>query len=138
MDSLVSMSVDLHIFFVFLTLALAFVNLFIVKKCSDYVNMTKKVELFTPMYYLSLSVVIFTGLVVLAVFHFHFIHTVYMMILTSVIIIIGAFKAYGLFKLTREKDINSQIIFREFAAKKYIVDILLLIFTIGFAFSFTK
>ncbi len=138
MDELVSMSVDLHIFFVFLTLVLAFVNLMVIKKCQEYINMTKKVELFTPMYYLSLSVVIFTGLVVLAVFHFHFIHTVYVMILTAIVIIIGAFKSYKLFKQTRVKDTNSQIIYRKFAIKKYIVDIVLLVFTITFALAFAK
>ncbi len=138
MNELVSMSVDLHIFFVFLTLLLAFVNLLVIKKCQEYINMTKKVELFTPMYYLSLSVVIFTGLVVLAVFHFHFVHTVYVMIITAVIIIATAFKSYKLFKQTRIKDINSQIIYRQFATKKYIVDIVLLIFTIIFAFAFSK
>jgi uncharacterized membrane protein len=100
--------------------------------------MTKKVEFFTPMYYLSLSVVIFTGLVVLAVFHFHFVHTVYVMILTALVIIIGAFKAYKLFKQTRIKDTSSQIIYRDFATKKYLVDIGLLIFTIIFAFAFAR
>jgi hypothetical protein len=136
MNELVSMSINLHIFFVFLTLLFAIINLFVVKSCSEYIAMTKKHELFTPLYYLSLSVVIFTGSVVLAVFKFDINHAVYLMILTSVIIIIGAFKNHRLFKLTRVRDENSQIIFRKFAAKKYIVDIVLIIITITLAFIF--
>ena len=129
MNELVSMSVEIHLFFVFLTLVLAVINLFVVKSCSDYIKMTKKFELFSPLYYLSLSVVIFTGSVVLAVFKFHANHAVYLMIFTSLIVIIGAFKAYKLFKKTRVRDINSQEIFRKFAVKKYLLDIALILVT---------
>lgn len=134
MNELVSMSINLHIFFVFLALLFALINLFVVKSCSEYVAMTKKYELFSPLYYLSLSVVIFTGSVVVAVFKFDINHAVYLMILTSVIIIAGAFKNHRLFKLTRVRDEESQIVFRKFAVKKYIVDIVLIIITIALAF----
>lgn len=129
MNELVSMSVQIHLFFVFLTLTLAVINLFVVKSCSEYVAMTKKFELFSPLYYLSLSVVIFTGSVVLAVFKFHANHAVYLMVLISLVIIIGAFKAQKLFKKTRVKDVNSQEIFRKFATKKYLIDIVLILVT---------
>ena len=135
MNELVSMSVHIHIFFVFSTLTLAVINLFIVKSCSEYVAMTKKFELFSPLYYLSLSVVVFTGSVVLAVFKFHANHAVYLMVFTSVVIIIGAFKAHKLFKKTRIKDSNSQEVFRKFAIKKYLFDIAAMLITIVLAFA---
>ena len=135
MNELVSMSVQIHIFFAFLTLALAVINLFVVKSCSDYIAMTKKFELFSPLYYLSLSVVVFTGSVVLAVFKFHANHAVYLMVFTSVVIIIGAFKTHKLFKKTRVKDVNSQEVFRKFAVKKYLIDIALMLITIILAFA---
>ncbi len=135
MNELVSMSVQIHIFFVFLTLALAVINLFVVKSCSDYIAMTKKFELFSPLYYLSLSVVVFTGSVVLAVFKFHANHAVYLMVFTSAVVIIGAFKAHKLFKKTRVKDVNTQEIFRKFAGKKYLVDIVLMLITVILAFA---
>jgi len=136
MNELVSMSVQIHIFFVFSTLAFAVINLFVIKSCSDYITMTKKFELFSPLYYLSLSVVIFTGSVVLAVFKFHANHAVYLMIVTSLVIITGAFKTHKLFKKTRIKDTNSQEIFESFAIKKYMLDIVLIAITIALAFIF--
>lgn len=135
MNELVSMSVQIHIFFVFLTLTLAVINLFVVKSSSEYIAMTKKFELFSPLYYLSLSVVIFTGSVVLAVFKFHINHAVYLMVFTSIVIIIGAFKTHKLFKKTRVKDISSQEIFRKFAVKKYLIDIALMLISIIVAFA---
>ncbi len=135
MNELVSMSVQIHIFFVFLTLVFAIINLFVVKSCSEYVAMTKKFELFSPLYYLSLSVVVFTGSVVLAVFKFHANHAVYLMVFTSIVIIIGAFKTHKLFKKTRIKDTNSQEVFRKFAIKKYLLDIAVILITIVLAFA---
>jgi len=136
MNEMISMSIGIHIFFAFLTLLLAMVNLFVVKSYNEYIAMTKKFELFSPMYYLSLSVVVFTGSVVLAVFKFHANHAVYLMIFTSLVVIVGAFKTHKLFKKTRIKDTNSQEVFKKFAIKKYILDILLIAITIALAFVF--
>jgi len=136
MNELVSISTNLHVFFVFLMLIFAFVNLFVIKSCSDYIDMTKKYEFFSPLYYLSLSIVIFTGSVVLAVFKFAISYTVYLMIFTSIIVIAGAFKTHRLFKLTRVRDVNSQEVFRKFAVKKYILDIVLIIISIVLGFMF--
>jgi len=136
MEQMVSMSIDLHLFFVFLTLALALINLWIIKKIDNYVDMTKKVEMFTPAYYLSLSIVIFTGFVVMAAYRFHTVYTAYLMIAVSVYIIVTAFKANRLFKKTRIRDKNSQKVYREFAIKKYLVDIALMVLTIVIAFMF--
>ena len=97
--------------------------------------MTKRVELFTPLYYLSLSILIFTGSVILAVYKFHLKSSVFLMIVASLFIIAGAFKTYQLFKMTRVKDIVSQKKFRDFAYKKYLLDTMLLIFTTTIALS---
>ena len=134
MNELISLSIKIHIFFVFVTLLICMINFYIMKNYSDYIAMTKKYEFFSPLYYLSLSVVIFTGLVVLAVYKFHTNYSVYLMILASIVIIVGAFKNHKLFKQTRVKDINSQEIFKNFAIKKYFIDILAMIFTIILAF----
>ncbi len=134
MNELISLSIKIHIFFVFVTLLICMINFYIMKSYSDYIAMTKKYEFFSPLYYLSLSVVIFTGLVVLAVYKFHTNYSVYLMILTSIVIIVGAFKNHKLFKQTIVKDINSQEIFKNFAIKKYFIDILAMIFTIILAF----
>ncbi len=134
MDELVSLSIQIHIFFLFLTLLFAIVSFFVVKSSKEYINMTKKFEFFTPLYYLNLSIVIFTGFVILAVFKFHTNYSVYFMLLSSIAIIIGAFKVYKLFKKTRVKDINSQELFRQFAIKKYLFDIVIILITAIFGF----
>ena len=104
------------------------------KSYNDYVAMTKRYEFFSPLYYLSLSIVIFTGFVVLAVYKFHTNYIVYLMIFTSAVIIVGAFKNHKLFKQTKVKDINSQKIFKQFAIKKYLLDIIFIVLTIILAF----
>ncbi len=136
MNELISMSMDLHIFFVFLTLIIAVINLIVVMKIKDYIPMTKRVEFFTPLYYLSLSIVIFTGFVVLSVYHFQMKSTVYFMIVGAVVVIYGAFKTHKKFKRTRAKDIESQTIYRKFATNKYKVDIVVLLFVIILSFLF--
>jgi len=135
MKELVKMSINIHIFFTIFTIFLALVNIYIVKKCNNYIKMTKRVELFTPLYYLSLSILIFTGSVILAVYKFHLKSSVFLMIVASLFIIAGAFKTYQLFKMTRVKDIVSQKKFRDFAYKKYLLDTMLLIFTTTIALS---
>ncbi len=135
MNELVSMSTDLHIFFVFLTLALAIINLIVVTRVKEYIPMTKRVELFTPLYYLSLSIVVFTGFVVLSVYHFQIKAIVYLMMASVLVMIYSAFKTHKKFKRTRVKDIESQITYRNFAANKYKVDIAILIFVIILSFA---
>ncbi len=135
MSEMISMSIDIHIFFVFLTLCFAIINLFVVKKVGEYVKMTKKVEMFTPAYYISLSIVMFTGFVVLAAIHFETIYIVYFMILVALHIITSAFKVHRLFKKTHLKDKESQIVFKKYAQRKYIVDIILIFATIIASFA---
>ncbi len=134
MNELIKYSIDIHIFFVFFILSLSVINLYVVKKCDEYIKMTKKYELFSPLYYLGLSAVIFTGSVVLAVFKFDIKPIVYLMILVSLVIIVGAFKTHKLFKKTRVRDMESQVRFREFAVKKFGIDTLLILFTTILAF----
>jgi len=134
MNEMISMSVDIHIFFVFLMLVLAVMNIFVVKSYNDYVKMTKKIEFFSPLYYLSLSVVIFTGSVVLAVYKFRTNLAVFFMIFVSLIIIVSAVKNHKLFKKTRMRDIKSQEVFKSFATKKYLLDIVLMSIAIVLAF----
>ena len=97
--------------------------------------MTKRVELFTPLYYLSLSIVVFTGFVVLSVYHFQIKAIVYLMMASVLVMIYSAFKTHKKFKRTRVKDIESQITYRNFAANKYKVDIAILIFVIILSFA---
>ncbi len=136
MNELVEMSINLHLFFVVLSLILSLINIFVVKKIEDYVDMTKKVELFTPAYYLSLSITVFTGFIVLSVYHFHFTFAVYIMIASTIHIIISGFKCHKFFKKTRMQDKESQITFRKFADRKYKIDSILIILTIILAFVF--
>ena len=134
MNELLSMSIKIHIFFVFITLLIAIINFYIMKNYQNYIAMTKKYEFFTPLYYLSLSIIIFTGFVILAVYKFQMSYSIYFMVFTSIVIIVGAFKNHKLFKQTRVKDINSQKIFKQFAIKKFLLDIIFIVLAIILAF----
>jgi len=134
MDELLKMSLDIHIFSVVASIIFCIVNLFIIKNVENYIAMTKKVEMFTPIYYFFISLAMFTGFVMWAVSRFKFDISVYLMVLSFIAIIVGAAKSYKLFKKTRIKDKNSQKVFREFAIKKYIFDAILLILVAFLAF----
>ncbi len=128
MNELFSVSVDIHIFFVLIALVVSILRFFTVKN-NNYIKMTKRYEFLLLYYHLSIAIVIFTGLILSAVSKFHINYTVYLMIIISLVTLAGEFKVHKLFKKTSIKDLNSQDIFRKFAIKKYLLDIVMILAT---------
>ncbi len=129
MDKLISVSFGVHVFFVLIALIVTVLRFFVVQDNNDYIKMTKRYEFLLPCYHLSITIIIFTGLILSAVSKFHINYTVYLMIIISLITLAGEFKVHKLFKKTSIKDLNSQDIFRKLAIKKYLLDIIMILVT---------
>ena len=127
MEEIFDLSIKLHIFFAISTILIAAYILYLFYADIEYVPLTRKVEFITIWYYVVLAALAFTGLIALTVQKFLFSFIVILMICASVLILITGIKEYKLFKKTRVKDIKSQEKYREFAKKKYLWDICLII-----------
>ena len=72
MDELINLSIQLHILFVLLLVGLILGNLYLLKSNKTFFNLSKRLELLAPQYYIALSAIFFTGLIVMAVQQFSF------------------------------------------------------------------
>ncbi|MBE0495392.1 MAG: hypothetical protein IBX45_03160 [Campylobacterales bacterium] len=127
MDELLRMSVMLHLFFVLGTLGTALLHLGLLVGIKDAQRLGKKIHVLIPAYYLLLSGLFFTGLIALAVMHFHVTHWVGIMLVVWVVMLGGSIKTYSLFKKTKfHLTEETQGHFVRFAKKKYALDALML------------
>ena len=98
---------------------------------NDYVKLTKIHERGSLIYFLFLTTLAFTGLLAFTVLQFTFSAKIVIMILAFFHMLVTSIKLYVKFKKTTKNDLESQIEFKNYANKKYTIDIFLLII-IGF------
>ncbi len=127
MEEIFELAIKLHIVFIISSISIAIYILYLFYANIKYIPLTRKIEFITIWYYVSLAALAFTGLIALTVQKFAFSFSVILMIIVSTIIFITGIKEYRLFKKTRLKDITSQKNYRNFAKKKYLWDIILII-----------
>ncbi len=128
MEEMITMAIQLHVGFIILALLLASYIYFVVGKF-DSVKYAQKYEKTYSWYLMSLSIIGFTGLVVMAVEKFAFHWSFVWMIFIFFIMIFTSIKVHKLFKNTNRFDKDSIILFSSFAKKKYLFDILLMLAT---------
>ncbi len=128
MEEMVSMAIQLHIGFIILALSLASYIYFVSSKFED-IKYAQKYEKTYSWYLMSLSIIGFTGIVVMAVEQFAFHWGVIWMIIIFIIMIATSVKVHKLFKKSDRFDKNSIIAFSQFAKKKYLLDIVLMLVT---------
>ena len=87
MEELINLSTQLHIIFVVLLLGLVGANIYLIKSKKTFFNLSKRLELLAPQYYIVLSAIFFTGLIVMAVRQFAFSFAVWEMIVAWIILI---------------------------------------------------
>ena len=129
MNDLIVMSLTLHRIFIGLVLAIAILSYFFVNSDKDFRGFSNRVESVALQYYFMLAALFFTGLVVFGATGLEVTWQVMMMVGALVWIIFTSAKLHQVFKRTRERDIASQKLFKTYAKRKYIVDILI-IFTV--------
>jgi len=127
MNELISMSLTLHVVFITGALVLAVLSYFFVQQDKDFRGFSKRVESVSLQYYFMLTALFFTGLVVFGATGLEVTWQVIMMLVAIGWIIFTSAKLHQVFKRTREVDIESQKLFKTYAQRKYITDILIIL-----------
>lgn len=134
MEEFITLSMQLHLLFVILLVVLIIINLYLLKSDSVFIKLSKKLELIAPQYYIVLSAIFFTGIIVMAVKKFEFSLSVWIMILVWLFILVKGIKKHKIYKKMDKRDENSQVDYKKLAIKKYMIDAILIIVTIIFTY----
>lgn len=127
MQDMIEMSIMLHVVFIYAMVFLGCINLYFILRGDGFVNFTKKIKFVSPQYYMMLSAIFFTGLIVLGVSRFDMTWSIVLMIIAWLLIFILSIKSFKIYKRTHIKNIDSQNAYKKFAIKKYSIDIFLLV-----------
>ena len=128
MEELIRLSSQLHLVFVILLAVLIALNLYLLKSDKTFLKLSKRLELIAPQYYIVLSAIFFTGIIVMAVRQFAFSFTVWVMIAVWVAIIAFGISVHKMYKRI-ERTEASQSAYKRYAIKKYTLDFIALVIT---------
>ncbi len=132
MDELFSLTLKLHSAFVGILLLMAVFNYFFLNSDLDLSVLKKRVRAVLPAYYLVLSLILFTGLVLLGAVQFKNIYfVVVLMIMVWLFVLVMSIKTYKKMKFLKTEEIHSYVAFYK---KKYIMDTVLLFVMMGIAY----
>lgn len=126
MEELINLSTQLHIVFVVLLLGLIGANIYLIKSKKTFFHLSKRLELLAPQYYIVLSAIFFTGLIVMAVRQFAFSFAVWEMIVAWVVLIALGIRGYKKYKRVEKTEV-SQTSYKIFAFKKYLIDLTIVV-----------
>ena len=135
MDQLFNLTVRLHEAFVGILLLFAIVNYFIINEKLDFDALHKRVKAILPLYYLFLSMIIFTGLILLGASKFSIHHTAILMILVWFIMLFMTIRRYKKLKSLRRGDNRRMVRFVRFSKRKHLIDIFLIIATMAVVYA---
>jgi hypothetical protein len=128
MDELIRLSIQLHLVFIVLLGLLIGINLYLLNSDRTFVKLSKRLELLAPQYYIILSAIFFTGIIVMAVQQFHFSISIGLMLVVWGGMIAFGIKGRRMYKKI-ERTESSQRAYKQFAIKKYALDLLALLAT---------
>ncbi|MDA7847961.1 hypothetical protein N8972_00535 [Sulfurospirillum sp.] len=126
MEELVNTAIKYHQYFIAGMLLVALINLYFIFTCKEF---SKKVKKINPVYYALFASVAFTGILVLAANHMHMTHATYLMIVVWLVIFVMSMKLFKKYKYGNPNE------YRSFAKKKYILDIVLIVATMGLVYA---
>lgn len=128
MEELIRLSSQLHLVFIILLVILIALNLYLLKSDKTFLKLSKRLELIAPQYYIVLSAIFFTGIIVMAVRQFAFSFIVWVMIVVWVAIVAFGIRGHKMYKKIERTDV-SQSAYKRYAIKKYTLDFIALIAT---------
>jgi hypothetical protein len=128
MEELIRLASQLHLVFIILLVVLIGLNLYLLKSDKTFLKLSKRLELIAPQYYIVLSAIFFTGIIVMAVRQFTFSFSVWLMIIVWVLIVAFGIRGHKMYKKI-ERTEESQSAYKRYAIKKYSLDFLALIAT---------
>lgn len=135
MNEFITLSTQLHLLFVIVLVVLIGINLYLLKKDTGFVRLSKKLELIAPQYYIVLSAIFFTGIIMMAVTQFAFHIGVWGMIFVWIFILFFGIKGHRRYKKMDKKDEVAQGGYKAFAIKKYTIDLALILVVTLFAYA---
>jgi len=125
---LVSTSIQWHVGGIFLLLGVILFNFYSVVKIENFLELSKRLRLMTPIFHTLNLVVAYTGAIVAAFSHDLSI-TVILMSITTIFVMVLEIKRYKKMRVIKLAEIEKQNEFRAFAKKIYILEISALIIT---------
>ena len=128
MEELIHLSSQLHLVFIILLVVLIALKLYLLNSDKTFLKLSKRLELIAPQYYIVLSAIFFTGIIVMAVRQFAFSFSVWLMIIVWVLIVAFGIRGHKMYKKI-ERTEASQSAYKRYAIKKYSLDLLALIAT---------
>lgn len=128
MEELIRLSSQLHLVFIILLVILIALNLYLLKSDKTFLKLSKRLELIAPQYYIVLSAIFFTGIIVMAVRQFAFSFSVWIMIVVWVAIVAFGIRGHKMYKKIERTEV-SQSAYKRYAIKKYTLDFIALIAT---------
>ncbi len=134
MEQMITMSINLHLFIISITILLAFYNIYASNKLENetiYINRMKYIQ---PQYLSLVTAIVFTGITVMAVNHFVLKSSLVLMIIAVLWIYFTSTKMHMIRKFANTTDKESMNYFRSYVKKKYIVDIVLMFLVGGISF----
>jgi len=128
MEELIRLSSQLHLVFIILLIILIAFNLYLLKSDKTFLKLSKRLELIAPQYYIVLSAIFFTGIIVMAVRQFAFSFSVWVMIAVWIAIVAFGIRGHKMYKKIERTEV-SQSAYKRYAIKKYTLDFIALIAT---------
>ena len=128
MEELITLANRLHLLFIIVLVMLIAINLYFLKSDKTFLKLSKKLELIAPQYYIVLSAIFFTGIIVMAVQQFAFSYSVWAMIVVWLLIVTFGIKGHKAYKKVKTSEVT-QADYKAFAIKKYSIDLLAVIAT---------
>ena len=126
MEELVTTAIKYHQYFIAGMLVVALINLYFIFSNKEF---SKKVKRINPIYYALFASVAFTGVLILGIHQLQMTHAVYLMLVVWLIIFVMSMKLFKKYKYGTQDE------YRAFAKKKYIVDIVLIVATMGLVYA---
>jgi len=120
-------AITVHIYAIYIFLAIMLFNLYFVLTKKDFTLLRKKLKFMTPIYHLSNAIVIYTGTIV-AFYAQYFSTTIALMIPASIFLLVIEIKRYKKMRIIKLADIELQERFYIYAKKIYIIEIAVLLF----------
>ncbi len=125
MEELIRLSSQLHLIFIGLLGVLIAFNLYLLNSDKTFLKLSKRLELIAPQYYIVLSAIFFTGIIIMAIRQFYFSLSVAVMIIVWIGIVALGIRGHKIYKKL-ERTEASQKAYKQYAIKKYTLDLLAL------------
>ena len=129
MEEMVTLSMQLHLIFVMLLLALLGLNLYWLRRKQPFTALSKRLDLLAPQYYIVLSAIFFTGLIVMAVRQFSFSWAVWAMIGVWIVLIALGIRGYKASKKLKRAQLHSME-YTALVSQNYTIGVMLVVATL--------